>query len=165
MAEFQYSVVSADFDGAKGADPAQVVAPQVHQHIVLTQLLFVLQQSGLQRRVLCGGLAPGAGAGQWVGKQLAVGELDQCFRRGTGDLNIVGRKVEHIGGGILPPQNLVGVKQAALHFGAQAVRQHHLENIALPDIALGFLHHCGVSSLVKLGGKVRLQPCFRRAGG
>lgn len=50
MGEALDGVQPLHLDGAKGADLAQVVAPQVHQHIVLGQLLLVRQQLRLQRR-------------------------------------------------------------------------------------------------------------------
>ena len=65
---------------AEAADLAQVVAPQVHQHVVLGQLLFVGKKLLFKRLVLLVGFAPRPRARQREGVQHAVLQLDQRFR-------------------------------------------------------------------------------------
>ena len=67
-------------DRPEAADLAEVVASEVHQHIVLSQLLAVGEQLRLQGPVLLGGLSPRPGAREREGVQHAVLQLDQRLR-------------------------------------------------------------------------------------
>ena len=126
---------------AEFADLAQVVSAQIHQHIVLRQLLFVGQQLRLQRGVLFVGRAPGPRARQREGVQHAVFQLHQCLRGSARHLHVRARKVEHIGRGVQGAQDAVGVQEAPLKGGAQPVGEHDLKDVALPYVALRPLHH------------------------
>ena len=67
-------------DRAEPADFPQIVAPQIHQHVVLGQLLLIGQQLFLQGPVLFRGLPSGAGARQGEGVEHPVLQLHQGFR-------------------------------------------------------------------------------------
>ena len=103
---------------AELADLAQVIAAQVHQHVVLGQLLLVGQQFLFQSLVLLVGLAAGPGTGQGEGVEHAVLQLHQRLRGGPGHLHVRPGEVEHVGGGVRGPQDAVGVQQASRQKGA-----------------------------------------------
>ncbi len=142
---------------AYGADLSDIVAAQIHQHIVLRPLLLICQQLPLQRQILGLIPAPGSGARQREGIQLSVLQLHQRLGTGPGDLPVLPGKIEHIGGGIHGTQNPVRIKQAAFHFRLQPVGQYHLKDIPFFDIVLSLFHHGTVLSLVKQGRKVAQQ--------
>ena len=75
-------------DRAEAADLAEVVAAQIHQHIVLGQFLFVGQQLRFQRLVLRLCPTPWPGPGQRKGVQHAVFQLQQRFGGGAGHLRV-----------------------------------------------------------------------------
>ncbi len=78
--EFHY------LDGARFADPAKVVAPEIHQHQMLGALLRVGQQLGLQRGVLRRRAAAGLRAGDGVGDRNTVLDCHQRFRTRSDDV-------------------------------------------------------------------------------
>ena len=61
---------------AEFADLAQVVAPEIDQHIMLGELLFVTQQLRFQRLVLLFCFSSGSGAGEGKGMEHTVLQLD-----------------------------------------------------------------------------------------
>ena len=121
--------VPLHLDAAQRADAPDVVAAQIHQHVVLGPLLFVRQQFPFQPAILRLRPPPGPGARQGEGVQHAVLQLHQGFRRRTGDLHIVAGEVEHVGGGVLRAQRPVDVEHAALRPGGQRIGKHHLEDV------------------------------------
>ena len=145
-------VQALDLDAAELADLAQVIAAQVHQHVVLGQLLLVGQQLLFQGLVLCVGLAAGPGPGQGEGVEHAVLQLHQRLRGGTGHLYVRPGEVEHVGGGVRGPQDAVGIQQRPGEGGAEPVGEHDLEDIPLPDIMLCPLDHGAIRRLVKQRG-------------
>ena len=141
--------VSLHFHGAESADPANVVSAQIHQHVVLRQLLLIGKQLRLQSEVLFCSPAPGAGAGQRKGMEDAVLQLHQGFWRGAGQLDVIACKVKHVGRGIFRAQDTVGVQKGPFKTGLQAVGEHDLEDISLTDVLFGPFHHCAVGRLVE----------------
>ena len=113
--------IALDLYGAEIAYPAQVVSAKVNEHIMLGKLLFVCKQLGLKRFVLLVCLASGAGACKRKGMQHAVFKLYEGLGRCACYLDIGAGKVEHIRRGIGGAQDAVGVEQAAVILGAQAV--------------------------------------------
>lgn len=130
-----------DLHRAEFAHLAEVVAPEVDEHIVLGKLLFVVQEAFFERLVLFLRFAARTGAGEGKGVQHAVFQFDERFGRGARDLDVRAGEVEHIRRGIDRAQHAVGVEQTSLKRGAQAVGEHDLENVALADVVLGGLDH------------------------
>ena len=76
----------ADGDAAEPADPAQVIAQQVHDHQVFGLVFFAANQFPGQRLVLGAGPAPGTGPLDRPGDNMALGvEAEKTFRRGGRD--------------------------------------------------------------------------------
>ena len=138
-----------DLHCAELADLAQVVAPQIDEHIVLGQLFLVGQQVGLQRGVLGVGLAARPRARQREGVQHTFFEFHQCFGRRARDLDVGAGKVEHIGRRVDGAQHTVRAQQTAVKRRRQPVREHDLEDVALVNAAARPLDHRAVSGLVE----------------
>ena len=71
-------------------------------------------------------------------------QLHQGLGGRPGQLHVVAGKVEQVGGGVYGAQDAVHVQQRALKPRLQPVGQHHLEDVPLPDVVLGLLHHGAV---------------------
>ena len=130
-----------DLHRAEFADLAEVIAPEVDEHVVLGKLLFVVQQALFKRLVLLVRFAARTGPREGKGVQHTVFELDERFGRRARDLNVGAGKVEHVRRGIDGAQHAVGVEQAPLERRAQAVREYDLKDIALADVVLGGFDH------------------------
>ena len=104
-------------------------------------LLFVGQKFGFQCFVLGFRLPAGPGACQREGVEHAVFQLHQGFRRCPGHLHVGAGEVEHVGRRVGGPEHPVGVKEASLKGGGEAVGEDDLENVSLADILLCFFHH------------------------
>ena len=96
-----------DLDGARQADPTDVVAAQIDQHGVFGAFLAVGEQFGRQPGVLGGVFATRAGAGDRTGEHFAVLQLDQHFRRGPDQLALTEVDIEHVRRRVDPPQAAV----------------------------------------------------------
>ena len=105
------------------------------------QLLLVGEQLLLQGPVLLRGPSPGPGARQGEGVEHPVLQLHQGLRGGPSQLHVLAGEVEQVGGGVDGAQDAVHVQQGPLKPRLQPVGQHHLEDVSLPDIVLGLLHH------------------------
>ena len=155
--------------GTEAGDPPQVVPAQVHEHVMLGQLLFIRKEFRFQPPVLLRGGAAGPGAGQGKGVQDAALQLHQGFGTRTGDLHVRAGEVEHVRGRIDRPQHAVNVQEASLEGGAEPVAQHDLEDIALPDVVFGLLHHAAEGFPAEQGrdlahqaaGRIRCLGAFR----
>ena len=97
--------------GAEAADLPNVVPPQVHQHVVFGQLLFVRQEFFFQPLILLRCPSPGPGARQGEGVEHPVLQLYQCLGRRPGQFHVVAGEVEQVGGGIDGAQDAVHVQQ------------------------------------------------------
>lgn len=138
-----------DLHGSKAADLAQIIASQIHQHVMLGQFLFICQQVTLQRYILRLGLAARPGTGQREGMQHAVLQLDKGFGRGPCHLDIGARKIEHVGRWIDGAQHSIGSEQAALKRCREPVGQDDLKNIAFINMTACLFDHGAVGSLIK----------------
>ena len=77
------------FHGAKFADFAEVVAAQVHEHIVFGKFLFVGQEVAFKGDILFGRTPARTRPGQRERVQDAFLKSDQGFRGRPGDFDIV----------------------------------------------------------------------------
>ena len=73
---------------AEPADLAQVIPPQVHQHVVLSELFFVLQELLLQLHVFLIRLSSRPCPRQRECMEHAVLQPDQCLRGSACHLHI-----------------------------------------------------------------------------
>ena len=80
MGEAEDIQIFLHFHGADTADFAQVVPPQVYQHIMLGQFFVIGKQFFLQGLVFCFGSASRPCACQGVGVENAVFQFTQGFR-------------------------------------------------------------------------------------
>ncbi len=158
-------------DAARLADPAEVVAAEVHQHQVLGPLLGVGEQFGGQRRVLVRGGAAVPGPGDRVQHRLAVGDLDQRLRAGADHVEAAlggaARPGEaeqvHVRAGVGGAQHAVDVQRGGRAGRLEALRGHHLEGLAGPDPLLDLLHRRPVGRPAE--GRVHLAGADRGEGG
>ena len=110
---------------------------------------WVGQKLGFGGVVFGGRGAARAGAGQGEGVQDAVFQLDQGFGARAGHFHVGAGEVEQVGARVDCAQGTVGVEQRAFVAGFQAVGEHHLEDVAFVDVALGCAHHVAVARLVE----------------
>ena len=137
------------FHRPKLADLSDIIPSQIHQHIVLGPLFFVCQQFFFQPLVFLFRGSSWPGACQREGVKRPILQLHQRLRGSSGNLHIVTGKIKHVRRRIQCSQYPVGIEKASFIVCFQPVGKHHLENIALPDIVLGFLHHIAVPLFVK----------------
>ena len=133
-------------DRAVGADAAQIVARQVHQHDVLGTLFGVGQQLPLQRDVLgrvraaraCAGDGAERGAVPFQPHMQLRRRADQP-QRWAGD-QAVEVEEEHVGRGVEAAQRAVDAERLRGGSAREALGQHHLEDVARGDVLLGLPH-------------------------
>ena len=131
-------------DGARYADPAEVVAGQVDEHDVFGPLLRVGHQVGRERGVLVGGGAAPAGAGDGVQQRPAAGHLEVRLGRRADDVEAVEPKQVHVWRGVRRPQHPVDVQRVGLGGALEPLRHNDLEALAVADRLLRRLHRLGV---------------------
>ena len=139
-------------------DATHVVAPQVHQHAVLGQLLLVGQELLLQRAILRAVAAPRARPGDGPHRDDAVLQPDQHLRRGPDDAEVPEFQVEQVGGGVDGADGAVELKRVLAERRGQALAEHDLEGVASHDVLLDApdgLHEGGPR---EVGRKGRLGP-------
>ena len=103
---------------AKIADFAQIVATEIHEHVVFGKLFFVREKLLLKRLVFCGRAPAPARTSERIGVEDVVFELHKGFGRSTCDLEVVAREVKHVRGRIDLFERLVGAHEIALVRGA-----------------------------------------------
>jgi len=133
-----------ELHGAWLANPAQIVAGQVHQHDMLGAFLGVRQQLLGQRCIGCGirAAAPGAGNGPQRGQSLPVLpllHLDHHLGAGADELPVPEIEVGHIGAGIHQPEAAVDRKGFMGQGGLQALAEHQLERVSGHDVFPGLM--------------------------
>ena len=143
-----------DFDCAEFADLAQVVAPEIDQHVMFRQLLFVSKKLLFQQLVFLVRFPARTRSRQGERVQNAVLQLDQRFRGRPGNFNVSARQIKHVRRRVNRSQVTVRVEQTAFKIHAQAVGQNNLENIAFVNVLLRFANHVTISLFVK-------QSCYR----
>ena len=146
-----------DLHCPESADSAQIVATQIHEHIVFREFLFVGEQFGFKRLVFRVGASSGTGSRQRKGVEFAVFQFDLRFGGSACHFHVGAGEVEHIGRRVDGAQDAVGVEQTALKGRGQPVGQHNLEDVALPDILLGAFHHPAETFPVEERGDVAGQ--------
>ena len=130
-------------------DAAQVVAAQVHQHDMLSQLLGVGQQLGGQGGVLLLGLPAPARARNRVQVGEAILQPHMHLRAGTDDAqgfaadpgHALKIKKEHVRRRVEHTQRAVDRKWVGFSLAAEALAEHYLEDVAGGDKLLGLSHH------------------------
>ena len=133
-------------DAAGAGDAADIVAAQVQQHQMLGPFLGIVEQAGAVGGVLDRILAARAGAGDRPDRHFAIAGADQDFRAGpdqrkAGQVEIIeeGRRVD-------PAQCAIERDRGQGEGAGEALRQHHLEDVARDDIVLGAVDHLGVAA-------------------
>ena len=144
--------------GSKAGDFSQVVAAQIHQHVVFGDFLGVDEKIRFQSFVFFLGLSSGTGSGKGKGMEHAIFQFYQRLRGRAGDFHVGSGKIEHVRGRVHGPQDPVGIEQASLKRRAEPVGQHNLENVSLIDVLLCFFHHSAISVPVKEGRHLAQQP-------
>ena len=143
-----------DADGADLGHPADVVAPEIEQHQVLGALLGIGEQLLLQRLVLVRrrparpragdrpdrdrrrrARAPGSPGSSPATAKLAEIEVVEERRR------------------IDPAQRAIERERRQREGRLEALRQHHLEDVAGRDVVLGAQHHRGVLGRRRVRGR------------
>ena len=165
-------------DAARLADPAQVIAAQVHQHHVFGPLLGIGQQIRLKGPVFALVGAPGPGAGDrsqggfdrtwppWGAGIERIG-LHHHLRAGADQVPAAEVEEGHIGGWVNHPQAAVELKGLPINPGFQALAQHQLEDIPGGDVLLG-THHGRlelVAAAVAAGVEVQVGAVVPIQGG
>ena len=129
------------FDRADVGDAADIVAAEIEQHQVLGTLFRVGEQLGFERFVFLGCGAAGSRARQRTDGDLAVAHAHQYFGAGAHQREAAEIEIEQerrrIGAAERPVEG--ERRQGERH--REALRQHHLENVAGGDVLLGLLHH------------------------
>ena len=127
---------------ADHGDAADVVAAEIEQHQVLGPLLRIGQQLGGERPVLLRRGAAPAGAGDRPDGHPAVAHADHDLRARADDGEAVEGEVEQEGRGIEPPQRPVERERRQRERHAEALRRHHLEDVAGEDVLLRPARRC-----------------------
>ena len=129
----------AHFHGTGLRDAASIVAAEVDQHQVLGAFLRVGQQLSFQRQVLLDGGTARTGAGNRPHSDFAILQTHQDFRRGTDHLQVADIEEIHVRRGIQRAQRAIHIHRARLERHAQALAEHHLEDVAGTDVFLAAL--------------------------
>ena len=125
--------------GAEAGDAADVVAGQVDQHDVLGHLLGVLPQLAGHAPVVLVGAPPTAGAGDGPGDHPPAQQLHHRLGRGPDDGDLRMAEEVHVRAGVDLPQHPVHVVRVGVELQVVALGQHHLEDVAGPDVLLRHL--------------------------
>ena len=154
-----------DLDGADLGDAAGIVAAEVEQHQVLGALLRIGEQLGLERLVLVRGGAARPRAGDRAHGDRAAAHLHQDLRARAGDGELAEVEEVEVRGGVDPAQRAVERERRQLERRLEALRQHHLEDVAGGDVFLGGLHHALVFGRRGVGRRQHRQRAGVRLGG
>ncbi len=148
---------------ARFGHPADIVAPEIHQHHVLGPLLGIGQEFLFERGILLPGCTPWARSGYRPDRDHAAFQSHQDFRRSAHDMEVRHVKVEHVRRRIQCAQRTVQRQRGRAERKAHALRQHDLHDVAVEDIALGAFHRCNESLAAEFRtGLRRRNRRFRR---
>ena len=100
-----------DAHGTWSADASDIIATEVEQHDVLSDLLFVGEQFGGKRFIFLGSRSARSRSGDRVDGNLTIYRLDEQFGRGTDNLETVEIQVEHVRRGIDGSERTVEVER------------------------------------------------------
>ena len=136
-----------DFDRARSAHPAEIVAAEVHEHQVLGALLLVGEEALDEVGILFRSRAAWPRAGDGVHPAPAVVDRHQRLRRGADDVesNATVRgtwhaQQVHIGTRIGHSQHAVHVERRSGAGSIEPLGQHHLEGISGANELLDVIH-------------------------
>ena len=129
-----------DLHGAELGDAADVVAGEVDEHDVLGDLLRIFAQLGRHAPVVLFGLAPPAGAGDRARHHGRAVHPHHRFGRRAGDRDLGVTQEVHVGARVHLTQDPVEVERVGVHVDIEALREHHLEDVAGDDVLFGHLH-------------------------
>ena len=121
-------------DGARLADPAEIVAAQVDQHHVFGPLLRIGDQLCLQGGVLRGVCPARFGAGNRMSDRDPVLDRDQSLRARADDVEAVQPQQVHVRAGIGQPEHPVDVQRIGGRVDLEPLADHDLERFAGPDL-------------------------------
>ena len=119
------------------------------------QLLSVAQQTGLVRLVFGIVFAARAGSGDGANGHLAIARTHEDFggRANQGEIGQI--EIIEKRGRVYPPQGAVEREGRKLEIGREALRKHHLKDVASLDIILRGGHHLAIAARRKLRFKHR----------
>ena len=157
VGEAQDVEIAFDVDAAEFTDASQVIAAQVDEHVVFGQFLRIVQEFIFQGLVFFRRLAPRPRAGQGECEEVAVFQAGQRFRRRTGQFDVVTGEEEHVRRRVDGPQDAICIEEAPFGFGAQAVGQDDLENIAFTDVILALFDHLAIFFFIEQGFEIALE--------
>ena len=129
-----------DLYGPHLGHPAQVVAPQVHQHHVLGPLFLAGAQLGLHPLVVLGVASAAASAGDGTVAQLAPCDGHQDFGRGAQHGELGQPQEVHVGRRIDRAQHAIDIEWVRRHRRLEALRHLHLVDVSRQDVRLGPLY-------------------------
>lgn len=79
-------------------------------------------------------------------------ELDHHFWAGADKAEIAKLEKRHVGGGVNQPQGAVEPERISSKRGGEALREHHLKDLASPDVGFGLLHRLAVGGAAEGAG-------------
>ena len=120
---------------------ADIVAAKVQQHQVLGAFLDVSHEIGRVRRVFFLCRAALARSGDRTDGDDVVPQADKNFRAGPDNGKFIKIEEEQEGRGVQPPKAAIEIDRRQVERDRETLREHHLENIAGPDVILGRIDH------------------------
>ncbi len=166
-----------ELHAAHFSDAAHVVATQIDEHEMLGKLLRIGEQVLLQGLVFRFVGPALARAGDGAHGDRAVFQAHQDLRRGADHVEALQVQVIHVGRWIHTAQCAVEIQRPGLERNGQALRQHHLHDVAVGDVLAGaadrvleallgetgdevfFAHRCHTPVRMARGGAV--QPAHQ----
>ena len=131
----------SDGDASPGGNASDIVAPQVKQHEMLRALLGIGQKLRLVRAVIGFRGTAGAGAGNGSDRDVPVANANQDLRAGAhyGEIGQI-EKIEKRRW-VHAPQGAVQRQRWQRERAGEALRQHHLKDVAGGDVLLRLGDH------------------------
>ena len=125
-----------DADRAVGTDAAEVVAAEVDEHDVLGALLLVALQLLAEAQVLLVRLAARPRAGDRVRLGLAALDPHEHLGRRADDRQLADAREVHVRRRVHVAQRAIHGERVGLQVDLEALRQHHLVDVAPGDVLL-----------------------------
>ena len=123
-----------DLNGARGADPTEIVAGQVDEHDVLGPLLWIREHFCGQRVVVLGRRAAWPAAGDRMHRRPTVHHCDVRFGTRAHDVEAVEPQQIQVRTRIARAQHPVDVESADRRRRLEPLTGHDLEDVAGPDV-------------------------------
>ncbi len=121
---------------AVGADAAEVVAAEVDEHDVLGAFLLVALQLLAEAQVLLVRPAARPRAGDRMGLGLAALDADEHLGRRADDRQFADAREVHVRRRVHVAQRAIDGERVGLEVDLEALRQHHLVDVAPGDVLL-----------------------------